>query len=260
MNTFRLHIKNMLCDRCIYVVEQILNQFNTLKVKVELGQVSFVSDDEGILPRLEKKLNEFNLQLIHTKEEKLVEAIKLEVKRYLDEIEQHDRSGNFSVFISKRLSKNYHNLSKLFSHIEKVTIETYLIRQKIERVKQLIREDEFSLNAIADRLHYTTVQHLSSQFRKVTGFSVREYKKLQQIDHPHRSMTQVLTDIVAKGYIQAFDVHKNRIVVAGQSKKLKDVAVKQVYRFDETPNSLGKNAIYTVEDDTGNKGFLICPH
>ncbi|NOS91495.1 MAG: helix-turn-helix transcriptional regulator [Cyclobacteriaceae bacterium] len=261
MKAFKLHIKNMLCERCIYVVKQILNQFNVLKVKIELGHVSFLSADEDILPLLEKKLSEFNLRLIYTKEEKCVEAIKLAVKQYLDEIEQFDRSGKFSVFISRRLSKNYQNLSKLFSRAEKVTIETYLIRQKTERAKRLLREGQLSLNEIADRLHYSNVQHLSSQFRNVTGFSAREYKKLQLVDHPHRSIAQVLAEIRAKGYLSAFDiVNKNNIVLADQTRKLKDVSIKEVYRFDENPNLLGQNAIYTVEDQNGNKGYLICQH
>jgi AraC family transcriptional regulator len=256
MKIFRLHIKNMLCDRCIYVVRQILNQFNVVRVKIELGQVSFLSANEHIIPLLEKRLNEFNLQIIHTKDEQIIESIKLEVKRYLDEIEQHDKAGKFSDFLEKRLAKNYYNLSKLFSRTEKMTIEAYLIRQRIERVKRLLREDQLTLNEIADRLHYTNVQHLSSQFRKVTGFSVREYKKLQRTDHAHKSLMEVLAEIHAKG----FDIHKNKIVVAGNSKSVKDVTIKEVYRFDETPNSLGDHALYTIEDMSGNKGYLICQH
>lgn len=251
----------MLCDRCIYVVRQILNQFNVVRVKIELGQVSFLSTNEHILPLLEKRLNEFNLQVIHTKDELIIESIKLEVKRYLDEIEQHDKAGKFSDFVKKRLAKNYFNLSKLFSRTEKMTIEAYLIRQRIERAKRIIREDQLTLNEIADRLHYTNVQHLSSQFRKVTGFSVREYKRLQRTDHPHKSLMKVLAEIHAKGFVNAFDIHKNKIVVAANSKSLKDVrTVKEVYRFDETPNALGDNALYTIEDDKGNKGYLICQH
>ncbi|MCK6617122.1 MAG: AraC family transcriptional regulator [Cyclobacteriaceae bacterium] len=260
MKIFKLHIKNMLCDRCIYVVRQILNQFNVLRVKIELGQVSFLSANEHILPLLEKRLNEFNLQIIHSKDEQIIESIKLEVRRYLDDIEQHDKAGKFSDFVEKRLSKNYYNLSKLFSRTEKITIEAYLIRQRIERVKRLLREDQLTLNEIADRLHYTNVQHLSSQFRKVTGFSVREYKKLQRTEHSHKSLMEVLAEIHTKGFVNAFDIHKNKIIVAGNSKRVKDVTIKEVYRFDETPNSLGDNALYTIEDDRGNKGYLICQH
>jgi AraC-like DNA-binding protein len=258
MKTFKLHIKNMLCDRCIYVVQQILVQFNVLKVKVELGQVSFLSNEEDMLPLLERKLNEFNLQILNTKEGKMVEAIKLEVKHYLDEVEQHDMPGKVSAFISNRLAKNYHNLSKLFSHNEKMTIETYFIKQRIERVKRLLREDQLSSNGIADRLHYTNVQHLSAQFRKVTGLSVREYKKLQPVDHPHKSITQVLSEIRAKGYLNAFDVTKDNNILLDQTEKLIDVSVKEVYRFDETPNSLGRNAICTVDYGDGSKGYLFC--
>lgn len=260
MKAFKLHIKNMLCDRCIYVVRQILNQFNVVRVKIELGQVSFLSDNDHILPLLEKKLNEFNLQLIHTKEEQTSEAIKLEVKFFLDELEKQDKTGTFSVYLGKKLSRNYHNLSKLFSRVEKITIEAYLIRQKIERVKRLLREDQLTLNEIADRLHYTNVQHLSAQFRKVTGFSVREFKKLQRTEHPHKSLMQVLAEIHAKGYIHAFDIRENNLVGVSNIKSAKGANIREVYRFDENPNSLGRNAIYTIEDTKGSKGYLICQH
>ncbi len=243
-----------MCDRCIYVVQQILNQFNLLNMKIELGQVSFLSEEEDLLPLLEKKLNAFNLQIIHNKDETIVEAIKLEVKRYLDEVEKHDRSGNVSAFISKGLTKNYHNLSKLFSRFEKMTIETFFIRQRIERVKRLLREDQLSLNEIAHKLHYTNVQHLSAQFRKVTGSSVRECKKLQA-DHPDNSITKALSLIRAKGYLMAADANK---MVPGQTEKPVDIGVKEAYRFNETPNPLGKNAIYMVDDEDGNKSYLIC--
>ena len=260
MKAFKLHIKNMLCDRCIYVVRQILNQFNVVRVKIELGQVSFLSDNDHILPLLEKRLNEFNLQLIHDKDEQTAEAIKLEAKRYLDELEHLDRVEKFSVHLGKKLSRNYHNLSKLFRRVEKITIESYLIRQRVERAKRLLREEQLTLSEIADRLHYTNVQHLSSQFRKVTGFSVREFKKLQRTERPNQSLTGVLSEIHAKGYVRAFDIHDNKIVGAGNVKKTKGIHIKEVYRFDESPSALGQNAIYTIEDTKGTKGYLICQH
>lgn len=71
---------------------------------------------------------------------------------------------------------------------------------------------------------------------------------------------EVLAEIHTKGFVNAFDIHKNKIIVAGNSKRVKDVTIKEVYRFDETPNSLGDNALYTIEDDRGNKGYLICQH
>ena len=250
----------MLWDHCIYVVRQVLNQLNVLQVKIELGQVSFLSADELILPLLEKKLNEFNLQIIHSKDEQIIESIKLEVKQHLDEIEQHDKVGKFSDFVEKRLAKNYYNLSKLFSRTEKMTIGAYLIRERIERVKRLLREDQLTLNEIADRLHYTNVQHLSLQFRKVTGFSVREYKRLRRSEYSHSSLMEVLAEIHTNGFVNVFDMHKNKIIVPGNSNCIKDEIIKEVYRFDESPNSLGHNAVYTIEDIHGNKGYLICQH
>jgi hypothetical protein len=71
---------------------------------------------------------------------------------------------------------------------------------------------------------------------------------------------EVLTEIHAKGFVNAFDIQRNKIIGASNSKRVKDVTIKEVYRFDETPNSLGDNALYTIEDVHGNKGYLICQH
>jgi len=174
--TFELHIKNMVCERCIIYVQQVLQQLNASPHKVELGHVIFSSPCDSILPTLEKKLNEVGLYLVHEKAEVTVEEIKVQVVKYLDEVEAGNTVGKLSAYLADQLAKNYFGLTKLFTKTENSTIESYLIEQKIERVKQLLREGELTLSEISYRLGYSNVQHVSSQFRKTVGYSVREYK------------------------------------------------------------------------------------
>lgn len=174
--TFEIHIKNMVCERCIIYVQQVLHQLNAFPLKVELGHVIFSSPCDDILPILEKKLNEGGLYIVHEKAEVTVEEIKVQVVRYLDEVEAGNTVGKLSAYLADQLAKNYFGLTKLFTKTENRTIESYSIQQKIERVKQLIREGELTLSEISYRLGYSNVQHVSSQFRKMVGCSVREYK------------------------------------------------------------------------------------
>lgn len=176
--TLELHIKNMVCERCIIYVQQVLHQLNASPHKVKLGHVIFSSPCDAILPELEQKLNEGGLYLVHDKTEVTVEEIKVQVVKYLDEVEAGNNVSKLSAYLANSLAKNYYGLTKLFSRNENRTIESYTIEQKIERVKQLLREGELSLSEISYRLGYSNVQHVSSQFKKMTGYSVSAFKAL----------------------------------------------------------------------------------
>lgn len=173
---FELHIKNMVCERCIVYVRQVLTQLDAVPLKVDLGHIIFSSSCSSILPLLEQKLNEVGLYIVHDAADVTVEEIKLQVGKYLEELEEGNKVGRLSAFLADRLAKNYYGLTKLFSKTENRTIESFAIEQKIERVKQLIREGELTLSEISYRLGYSNVQHVSSQFRKNVGVSVSEYK------------------------------------------------------------------------------------
>lgn len=176
MKTFKLHIKNMVCARCIIFVQQVLRQLNVQPEKVELGYVVFLAIDESILETFEKKLNEGGLLIARDKTEVTLEQIKVQIINYLDRQESGGNPRRLSSFLADSLAMNYFSLTKLFSKHEKVTIESYTIKQKIERAKRMLVEDELSLNQISYRLGYCSVQYLSSQFRKITGLSVYEFK------------------------------------------------------------------------------------
>ncbi|HNP94023.1 MAG TPA: AraC family transcriptional regulator [Cyclobacteriaceae bacterium] len=201
MKTYELHIKNMVCERCIIFVEQIMDELNIFPYKVRLGCVIFSTTSKSALPILEKKLQEGGLHVINNRDEITAEEIKLSVKNYLDELEDGKKPGKLSAFISDRLAKNYFGLSKLFSKTQGVTIESYFVTQKVDRVKRLLREGELNLSEIAYRLDYSNVQHASSQFRKVSGQSVSSYKatvrpltshagNVENPDNPKRATTK----------------------------------------------------------------------
>ena len=260
MKAYQLHIRNMVCDRCIYVVRQILKHLNVVKAEVELGKVLFLTTRENILPVLEKRLNEIGLPVIKNKEEILIESIRLEVEKYLDALEHKERIKKFSEFSQKRLGKNYYNLSKFFKDNEKITLETYVIRQKAERVKRLIRENELSLKEIAERLHYASLQHLSAQFRRITGLTITQFKKQEFTERSHRSITSALAELKSRGFTQRFEASGESLVYDLPLKKIsfKDAQIKEVYRFDEKPGSFGQSVIFEIEGNDGTKGFIIC--
>ncbi|HRJ29803.1 MAG TPA: AraC family transcriptional regulator [Cyclobacteriaceae bacterium] len=200
MKTYELHIKNMVCERCIVYVQQVLQQLNVSPNRVELGYVIFSAPYESVLPLLEKKLNEVGLQIVHDKTEATIEEIKVEIIKYLNEVENGKKLSKLSEYLADQLARNYFSLTKLFSKNENTTIESYVINQKVERVKRLLREGELTVSEIAYRLGYSNVQHLSNQFKKVTGLSVSEFK--------------ASLGVLSRSYPRSLDVFGNRAIAA----------------------------------------------
>jgi len=169
----------MVCNRCKWVVKTELEKLGHEVMVVNLGEVELkneASADE--LQNIENKLQEFGFELISDKSSVLIEQIKtliIELVQKPDELEKQ----NLSQYLSQQMHKDYSALSKLFSEVTGITIEQYFILQKIERAKELIVYDELSLTQIAWELGYSSVAHLSSQFKKVTGLTPRHFKNLK---------------------------------------------------------------------------------
>lgn len=172
-----LHIKNMVCDRCLSSVQNIFSNLNISLTKLELG-VAETKDtlDKKQVSVLEKALNEQGFEILQDLSVKQIEKMKTLI---LQKVQSLDIEEDFkiSTYLSEHLHKEYSSLSKLFSQTENVTLEQYYILHKIEKVKELLVYNEYSLTQIADMLGYKTVQHLSSQFKKVTGFSPSQFQK-----------------------------------------------------------------------------------
>ncbi|GAB2529457.1 helix-turn-helix domain-containing protein [Rufibacter soli] len=173
----QLHIKNMVCPRCISTVAKVLAAQGLTVQEVKLGEATVASAQEVDVPRLSDALQAHGFELLQEKDEQLTERIKTTLLEYQHQLEEAYQPITTSVYLSKKLAMSYQHLSKVFSQHTGTTLEKYLIRLKIERVKELISYGELTLSEIAHRLQYSSVQHLSNQFRKVTGVSVTDYKK-----------------------------------------------------------------------------------
>lgn len=177
----KLIIKNMVCNRCIMVVQHELDKLNINVKHIALGEV--ITEKE--LTHSEKKkvqasLEPLGFELIDDKKSRLIEKIKniiIDLVHHLD----NNTKRNLSDILSEELHHDYNYLSNLFSEVEGATIEKYFISQKIERVKELLVYDELSLSEIAFRLNYSSVAYLSNQFKKVTGLTPSHFKQIKEI-------------------------------------------------------------------------------
>lgn len=175
----KIFIKNMVCDRCISAVASIFEKSEIKVQSIQLGEVETESEiSENDLFQIENKLEEIGFKIIKNPSQHLIENIKNLV---ILKIGRLDTDENFvlSNFLSNALHKDYSSLSKVFSQNENVTLEQYYILQKIEKVKELLFNNDFTLTEIAGHMGYKSVQHLSSQFKSTTGNTPTQFKKLE---------------------------------------------------------------------------------
>jgi AraC family transcriptional regulator len=176
-----LTIKNMVCPRCITAVENIFKQHQLPFERVLLGKVLLKEPlDEKTFHALEKVLNPIGFSILQDKEVKKIEKIKTLLRNQLLEPELPS-PFNLSHFIKLHLLEDYSRLSHLFSSTEGQTIEKFFIELKIDKVKELLFYEELNLSEIAWKLGYSSVQHLSSQFKKQTGMTPSDYKKQRKV-------------------------------------------------------------------------------
>jgi len=185
----KIYIKNMVCERCITAVSGIFNEINIDVKNITLGEAETASEipDEKLL-LLEKHLEEIGFERIKDSSRQLVEKIKNLIIKKISELDI-DEDFLLSEFLSSTLNKDYSSVSRTFSQNENITLEQFFILQKIEKVKELLLYNEFTLTEIAGKLGYKSVQHLSSQFRSSTGFTPSEFKKLKI--HNRKPLDQV---------------------------------------------------------------------
>lgn len=185
----KIFIKNMVCGRCIAAVSNIFNEMDIEVNSINLGEVETTSEiSEERLQMLEKLLIETGFERIKDSSRQLIERIKNLIIKIISE-EDIDENFILSEFLSNTLHKDYSSLSKTFSQNENITLEQFFILQKIEKVKELLLYNEFTLTEIAGTLGYKSVQHLSSQFRNSTGFTPTEFKKLKV--HNRKPLDQI---------------------------------------------------------------------
>ncbi len=173
-----LFIKNMVCNRCIMVVQNELDKLGIAVKNIKLGEVTIagkLSPEEK--ENVAKALVPLGFEVIDEKKSRIIEKIKNII---IDLVHHQDNglTGNLSDVLRSQLHHDYNYLSNLFSEVEGITIEKYFIAQKIEKVKELLVYDELSLSEIAFRLNYSSVAYLSNQFKKVTGLTPSHFRQI----------------------------------------------------------------------------------
>jgi YesN/AraC family two-component response regulator len=176
----KLYIKNMVCNRCKMIVKAELDKVGIHFVTVELGEVI---TRKKITPlqrsRLYDALQLSGLELIDDRKNVLIEKLKraiVDLENYSDEV----LKTSYSDYISLSVSENFISLNTLFAEIEGITIEKYIIKHKIDRVKELLVYDDLDLAEIAFKMHYSNVAQLSSQFKRITGLTPSHFRQLRQ--------------------------------------------------------------------------------
>ena len=178
MNT--IFIKNMVCDRCIMVVQNELEKLGLDAKNIKLGEVILSKEITSLeKENLSKTLEPLGFEVIDDKKGRIIEKIKniiIDLVHHQDS----DVKTNLSDVLSDKLHHDYNYLSNMFSEVEGTTIEKYFIAQKVEKVKELLVYDELSLSEIENRLNYSSVAYLSNQFKKVTGLTPSHFKQIKE--------------------------------------------------------------------------------
>jgi len=175
-----LYIKNMVCDRCKTMVKSDLDAAEVPYASVELGRVTLNGEiTSQQRKQLAEALHKNGFVLIEEEKNLIIEKLRAAIanlEKYADE----DLKISFTDFLSLSLKDNFISLNTLFSEIEGLTIEKYIIRHKIEKIKELLVYENFTLTEIANRLHYSSVAQLSNQFKRSTGLTPTHFKLLRQ--------------------------------------------------------------------------------
>ena len=175
-------IKNMVCRRCILAVEAVFESMSITPMSVSLGEVKLPAPiSEAELLELNDELKKKGFELIGDEKSVLLEKAKTLIIEVIHHKDEFDLRTNWSDFLSERLGIDYAYLSHLFSTVVGITLEQYIIRQKVEKVKEHLFYDELSVKEIAYKLGYSSVAHLSSQFKKVTGLTPTAFKATHDI-------------------------------------------------------------------------------
>lgn len=167
-----------MCSCCVRFVKENLEQIGITVLDIRLGEAIVLYDEDSISKeQIDEALLELGMGLIRSKDEILVEQIKQTVNELVHQMNNVNSIVRKSEYLVEKLGKSYQTLSKVFSKVEPITLEKYIIFHKIERVKELAMEDQISLSEIAWMMDYSSPHHLSNQFKIITGVSLSDFKK-----------------------------------------------------------------------------------
>lgn len=175
-----LHIKNMVCPRCIETVESVLAEkgFKVLAIKLGEAEIDRIPSPTQ-MEELSEALKKRGFELLLNKKSRIVDQVKSEIIKLIHHSENEILNINLSEHLSQLIGTDYSSISNLFSTMEGITIEKFTILQKIEKVKELLSYDELTASEIGYKMGYSSAAYLSSQFKKETGMTPGQYKKLK---------------------------------------------------------------------------------
>jgi AraC-like DNA-binding protein len=175
-----LFIKNMVSIRCKMAVKSVLDTFGLGCTRVEIGRAEISENPtEEKLNQLNATLLKYGFELLEDRKAILVEKIKNIVVEMIHYSEEQPKV-KFSIYLSEKLNYNYTYLSNIFSKVKGTTIEHFILSHKIERAKEMLAYNEFKLADIARKLHYSSIPHLSNQFKNITGHTSSHFKRMKQ--------------------------------------------------------------------------------
>lgn len=170
----------MVCDRCIWVVNQQLEQLNFKVTSISLGSVEIEpAPSDNQVAEIASALQISGFELIDNEKDKLIELIKNSVIETIHYSDLSEVQINIPTLLTNKINKDYGYLSRLFSENEGITIEKFIIQQKVEKVKELLQDGQLNINEIAWKMGYSSSAHLSSQFKSIAGLSPTAYKTLE---------------------------------------------------------------------------------
>lgn len=174
----------MVCDRCNSAVIAALKELQLDFTSVELGQVNFGDQviASEMLDKLQLKLERLGFEILDNKKSRLIDKIKISIIELVHKKDSLDKI-KISQYLQDRVNHDYSHISHVFSSTEGITIEQFFINQKIERIKELLIYDELNATEIAYRLGYSSLAHLSGQFKKNTGMTLSQFKKLKDVKY-----------------------------------------------------------------------------
>ena len=176
----KIYVKNMACESCKIFVKEALEELDIAAIKIDLGEIEVKEElTAAEKKKLNSKIKKAGLELLEKKQGILIEKIRSVIIDYVYNSDEKPIT-KFSVLLSEKLNHSYTYLANFFSEIEASTIEQYVISLKVERIKELIILEEHTLSAIAFKLHYSSVSHLSNQFKKATGLTPSHFKALKE--------------------------------------------------------------------------------
>jgi AraC-like DNA-binding protein len=184
----KLYIKNMVCSRCKTTVKTELDKLGIQYISVEIGEVIIRKKLTSIQHHLlNVALEQFGFELINNEKNYLIEKLKraiFDLEMYSDE----ELKTSYPDYISLRVNDSYISLNTLFSEIEGITIEKYIIKQKVELVKELLGNNNLNITEIAVKMHYTNVAHLSTEFKSITGLTPLHFRQLRHISYKNQEI------------------------------------------------------------------------